>query len=116
MRLDLRAYYINTDKEVSGTGKEDFYSLETRLGMDRDRIGLGVFGWTGEQAFAVRQEGFSVYNLNERHFGGYGGEIRCRVSPHSQATVRIADEYFAQFANAVKTHRVVTMAMWTWTF
>ena len=116
MRLDLRAYYINTDHEVAGTGKEDFYSLEARLGLDRDRFGLGVFGWTGEQAFAVRQEGFAVFNLNELHKGGYGGDIRYRFSPHAQATVRVADEYFTQLLDSVETHRLVTMAMWTWTY
>ena len=64
----------------------------------------------------MRQDGFVVFNLNELHTGGYGGELRCHVTPHSQATVRIADEYFSQFLGGVHTHRLVAMGMWTWTF
>ena len=116
LRADLRGYYINTDREVWGTGKEDFYSLEARVGLDRDWLGLALFGWTGEQAFAVRQDGFIVFNLNELHTGGYGGELRCHVTPHSQATFRMADEYFSQFLSGIPTHRLVAMGLWTWTF
>jgi hypothetical protein len=116
LRADLRGYYITTDREVWSTDKEDFYSLEARVGLDRDDWGLGLFGWTGEQVFAVRQDGFIVFNLNELHTGGYGGELRCHVTPRSQATLRLADEYFSQFLSGIPTHRLVAMGMWTWTF
>ncbi len=116
LRMDVRGCYINTDSEIWDTGREDFYSLEARVGLDRDWLGLAFFGWTGEQAFAVRQDGFVVFNLNELHTGGYGGELRCLVAPRSQLTVRIADEYYSQFLIGVPTHRLLAMGMWTWTF
>jgi tetratricopeptide (TPR) repeat protein len=116
VRLDVRGHYINTDEEVGGLGTEDFYSLEARLGWSCNRLGLALTAWTGEQAFAVRQDGFVIYNLAERHDGGYGGEIAFRLRENSILTARIADEQSTDIVNGAGTHQLVSTVLWTQTF
>jgi tetratricopeptide (TPR) repeat protein len=116
VRLDLRGYYINTGDEVFGVGKEDFCSLEARWGLDRGRFGLALTAWTGEQVFAVRRDGFVIYNLAERHTGGYGGEFTFRVRENSVLTARISDEHFADIVSAADSHQLVSTFLWTHAF
>jgi len=69
--LDISGTYIRVDKakEIGLTSK-NFYSLETGLRYYKGRASLGVSGWVGTQAFAVKNSGFVVYNLTEKYTGG----------------------------------------------
>ena len=69
--LDISGTYIrvNKAKEI-GLTRKNFYSLETDLRFYKNRASLGVSGWIGTQAFAVKNSGFVVYNLTEKYTGG----------------------------------------------
>ena len=103
IRGDLRGYYIHADEDV-GLGKRDFYSLEGRITHEVGRLTIAGFGWGGEQTFAVRNDGFVVFNLNEKHTGGYGAEVGVKIMPHTKFTARVSNELFSDFALQQKTH------------
>jgi tetratricopeptide (TPR) repeat protein len=113
VRLDTRLHWINTSEEVFNVGKQDFLSLEASLRFERDPWKFALIGWTGEQVFAVRRDGFTVYNLGELHTGGYGGEVTCRLFGSSYFTVRIADEIFTDITTLTGTHKLVATALLT---
>ena len=48
--------------------------------------------------FAVRNDGFALYNLGENHKGGYGAEIRYAASDHLAFTLRASREHFRDLA------------------
>ena len=52
------------------------------------------FAWGGEQAFAVRNGGFLVFNLSELHTGGTGGGVRLVVAPQAAISAGV---YFERF-------------------
>lgn len=81
-RLDaaVRGYYVHLSREV-GLAQLDFYSGEAALSLTRGRVTVSGTGWLGEQAFAVRNAGFLVFNIAEVHEGGYGGGLRVLLSP-----------------------------------
>lgn len=115
MRADVRGYYIRPDKDV-GLGKLDFYSLEGRVTHEVGRLAIAGFGWGGEQTFAVRNDGFVVFNLNEKHTGGYGAEVGWKYSSHTNFTTRIANELFSDFALQTKANLMYVTLSLTHTF
>lgn len=78
----LRGYWIHLSEDL-GLGGRDFVSGEASLALTIGRVTLSGFGWAGEQAFAVRGGGFTVFNLPELHTGGVGGGLRVVLSPRS---------------------------------
>jgi hypothetical protein len=93
----LRAYYIGLSEDVSeGTGLEgrSFLSGEVSVFLTSGPVTLSGFAWGGEQAFAVRQGGFLVFNLAELHTGGYGGGLRWVLSPRAALSGGVYIEKF----------------------
>ena len=94
------AYYIYSDKEI-GLGQQSFWSAEGRLFLTRDPVTLMLFGWAGQQTFAVRNDGFILFNLNELHEGGYGAELRMKLDHMTEFRVRMGVEHFEDFSTRV---------------
>ena len=101
LRSDTRLYYINLTDDV-GLGDTEFYSLEEKVSLYAGPWSFGVFFWFGKQTFAVRNDGFTVYNLSEEHTSGYGGEIKFAFTrtARSGLTVRVAQENFEDFGSS----------------
>ena len=111
--LEFKTHYINTEKDIVGTAQEDFYSSEVRLQIDVDRWTWSVFGWTGEQTFAVRQDGFLIFNLAELHTGGYGTDLTRTFKNDSYATLRFNGEQFSDFFTLQPTHSAFFSFLYT---
>ena len=95
LAADLRAHWIHLgDKALAG--RTDFFSLEPRLVLAWDPWRLGIFGWTGTQSFALRNDGYTLFNLAERHTAGYGGDLRYTLNPRTAFTLRYAREEFRE--------------------
>jgi len=88
---ETKGYYINLSDDV-GLGK-NFYSVEENLFYYYKNWTGKIFGWIGKQSFAVRNGGFVVYNLSEKHKGGYGGSISYRYKKAS-ASLTVFNEIF----------------------
>ena len=110
LRGDLTGHYIYLDEKV-GLGERGFHSLEARLSLIGHRWSCGIFGWRGEQAFAVRNDGLTVYNLPELHTSGYGGDVRLRLTDHVALTLRAARENFEDFWYRRDTHSTKAMVL-----
>jgi len=78
----VRGYWIRASENV-GLGATDFLSGEASLSYTSGRLTVSGHGWAGEQAFAVRSGGFTVFNLAELHAGGFGGGLRWVLSPNA---------------------------------
>jgi len=110
LRGDLTGHYIYLDEKV-GLGERAFHSVEARLSLIGRRWSCGVFGWRGEQALAVRNDGLTVYNLPERHTSGYGGDVKLRLTDHVALTFRTARENFEDFWYRRETHSTKAMVL-----
>jgi len=63
--LETRGYYIRLSDDV-GFGK-NFLSAEQKISYSYKNFVLSLSGWLGEQSFAVKNNGFVVYNLSEKY-------------------------------------------------
>ena len=114
VRLDFRLHYINTENKIASLNKGNFYSTEARLQVDYAPWSLAVFGWTGEQTFAVRNDGYIVYSLAELHTGGYGFEMVRTLNENSFLTLRFNDEQFADFQTLAPTQADAYSILYTY--
>ena len=110
MRLETLGYAIFVDRDL-GLGRQQFYSVESRWRLDRAGWGIAAFGWAGRQTYAVRRDGFIVFNLAEEHRGGYGLDFILRRGARTQLTLRAVDEIFSDFSTGLETHQVVVAAL-----
>lgn len=109
-RLEVVGHFIAVDQDL-GLGRQQFYSFEPRWRVDRDRWGIAAFGWTGRQTYAVRRDGFVVFNLAEEHRGGYGVDFVYRPGLRTQITLRAANEIFSDFGTGLETHASIVALM-----
>lgn len=91
--LTGRGYFIWLSDDA-GQERRSFSSGELSASFTSGRLTLSGYGWVGEQAFAVRQAGFTVFNLSELHTGGFGGGIRWVTSARSALTAGYSVERF----------------------
>ena len=109
-RSDLQGYWIHPGRDV-GWGQRNFFSIEERLSVAWRRWAFAAFGWAGEQTFAVRNDGFTVFNLAERHRAGYGLEVKYAVTDRVSFAGRISREEFSEFNNHAVTTGNTYLAM-----
>jgi hypothetical protein len=95
LRNDLRLYWIDIGDDV-GVGRQQMFSVEDRLAFTWRQWTLGACGWIGQQTFAVRNDGFSVFNLAEKHKGGCGMDVSYVMGEHAAMTVRVNREFFSE--------------------
>lgn len=112
---ELRGHYIHSDRDL-GLGKRDFLSIEARMSQDIGKINYGAYGWGGEQTFAVRNDGFVVFNLTEKHRAGFGGEVSYKFTDHTKITGRGGQELFSDFNTQAKTQQTVFSVLLLHTF
>jgi hypothetical protein len=87
----VRGYAIRVGRDV-GLGDRDFLSGELATSMRLGRVTLSTVGWAGEQAFAVRNGGFLVFNVAEVHTGGLGAGVRLVLTPASAISAGVYSE------------------------
>ena len=91
--VTARGYFIWLS-ETAGQEKREFASGELSASLTSGRLTLSGYGWLGEQAFAVRQSGFTVFNLSELHKGGFGTGLRWVTSLQSALSAGFYVERF----------------------
>ena len=94
-RNDLKVHWIDLGNDTL-VGRQNLFSVEDRLAFIWKQWTFGASGWIGRQTFAVRSEGFSVYNLAERHKGGCGLDVGYALGDHASMTVRVNREFFTE--------------------
>jgi hypothetical protein len=94
--LVVRGYYIQLSTDA-GLGDRSYLSAEAAASLTLRSVTLSGTAWVGEQAFAVRNAGFLVFNLAEVHTGGYGGGLRWVVAPRAAVSAGLYVERFSDF-------------------
>jgi len=95
LRSDSKAHWIVTSADTV-LGRRHFFSAEERLSVFWKRWSFATFGWFGRQAFAVRGDGATPFNLPEKHTGGFGAELRWTAGDRSALSVRVSREEFRE--------------------
>ena len=111
---DVRGYWIHLGREFDG--RQNYYSVEERLSLKWHRWTLSGMGWVGQQMFAVRNQGFALYNMAEDHRGGYGAEIRHAFGRHLEIGFRFSREHFRDLAITPNATSESYMALLAWNF
>jgi hypothetical protein len=94
LRDDAKAYWIHLGENIGTT--RNLFSAEDTLSLFWRNWTFAGFGWGGKQTFAVRSEGFVVYNLNEEHKYGFGGEVRYNINSHFSVNARYSRERYRE--------------------
>ena len=103
----VKAYYtfIDPDEIENGLLEDTYHSggviVKNFNGNWTNEIG----GWVGKQAFAVRHEGFTVYNLSEERQGGLHLSSTYAFSKSASAKLQYAYESFEE-VNLIDTTRI----------
>lgn len=75
------ADYIMLNKSIIST-KRNYFSLQETLTYYNNKISISAYALLGEQKFAVRQNGFLVYNVADLMKNGYGASITYSFTPN----------------------------------
>ncbi len=78
--LNSKAIYIMLSEPIS-FNKDNFFSVQETLTYFNSNLSVSVYALFGEQMFAVRQNGFLVYNVADLMKNGFGGSIAYSFSP-----------------------------------
>ncbi|MEK7432968.1 MAG: hypothetical protein AABZ74_07550 [Cyanobacteriota bacterium] len=105
--VKLKGYYINIPDELAAGVlllKRNCYSGEFSAGYNYFNIwDINFSAWAGSQVFAVRNNGFSVYNSPEEHFAGYGISAKYSLSEEMDLTLGLHNEHFIESSNQKNT-------------
>lgn len=66
---ESKLYYIHKDKDIA-VSQHNFFSFEQSLTYSYSSFDAQLSAWVGRQMFAVKNDGFVVYNLQDRYDGG----------------------------------------------
>jgi hypothetical protein len=94
--LQTRGYYIHPTKQI-GNNARDFFSVGQTISFTKRNVTAGISAWTGRQVFAVRNDGFVMYNSAEVHKGGYGASISYNMPNQTKLTLFAGKEAFSDF-------------------
>jgi hypothetical protein len=94
----VRGHYVRLlDEVVAEDGaalERNLASMQTTVDYFHGPVTLSGFVWSGEQSFAVRQAGFTAFNLSEKHTGGYGGSLKVALGSKASLSVGLYNERF----------------------
>ncbi|WP_456464653.1 hypothetical protein [Persephonella sp.] len=99
--LETRGYYIRLSDDVA-FGK-NFFSVEQNVSYFYKNFVLSLSGWIGEQTFAVKKDGFVVYNLSEKYKSGFSASIKYILSKKSSITAGLSQDRFKEVGSAKTT-------------
>ena len=100
---EVRGHWIHLDNDV-GLGQKTFLSVEEHLTLLAGAWSLSGFMWQGEQAFAVRGDGFVVYSVAEEHTGVFGIALSRSLGRRDTLELRVSRETFRHLGLSSTVH------------
>ncbi len=91
--LTANAIFFDTDP---GLGRSSLFSIEEKLSLTVEKWSGAFSAWVGDQAYAVRDSGFVVFNLAEQHHGGLALQVRHQFAEKWSAAARVGRELFTE--------------------
>ncbi|OAG28572.1 hypothetical protein [Thermodesulfatator autotrophicus] len=89
---ESRLYFIHTNENV-GTFDRNNFSFEQYFSTYIGLTDFKVSGWFGKQIFAVKNEGFVVYNLSDEYLGGFSFEVGHKITSKLRAAFNLSQEW-----------------------
>ncbi len=68
-------------------GSDNYYSFEQVFSFYIGHLNFILSGWFGKQIFAVKNDGFVVYNLSDRYLGGLLFEVGYKLTNNIYTTI-----------------------------
>jgi tetratricopeptide (TPR) repeat protein len=116
VRLELSGDWMHTDRLVAGLEQQNFFSGGGRLSLFWRRWSVTTAGWAGQQAFAVRNRGYTVFNIAEEHTAGAAIEIQRALGKHWIAAFRARRELFRETFTGVRAAESLCLGTIGFTF
>lgn len=113
VRNELKGYWIHLANRIPGD-RTNYFSAEDKVSYYCGAWTLATFGWVGQQVFAVRGDGFTVYNLAETHRGGYGLEASYAFTKSLSVTLRASQEFFREQGRTQNATATTGLVMLNW--
>ncbi|WP_457641202.1 hypothetical protein [Persephonella sp.] len=104
--LETRGYYIRLSDDVAFG--QNFLSVEQNISYFYKNLTLNLSGWIGKQTFAVKNNGFVVYNLSEKYESGYSASVKYIFNKQSSVTAGINQDRFKEI-NSTTTTKVTSL-------
>lgn len=97
--IQAKFYFIRLAKSPRSMLK-NYYSAEQTYSYTRGKVTIGATAWIGKQAFAVRKDGFAVFNTAETHKGGYELSLSYTLPDRMKAALTHGKEKFSDFGSS----------------
>lgn len=110
LRDELKGYWIALNREV-GLDQRQFFSLEQRLTLRCGRWIVVQNSWGGQQVYAVRNDGFALFNLTQQHIAGIGSELTYIVNDEIALILRVNREHFTEFGRSDRASAITCLGM-----
>ncbi len=108
---ESRLYYIHTDETI-GTSLKNYYSFEQMLSTFVGKADFMLSGWVGQQIFAVKNEGFVVYNLADKYLGGVTFEAGYKLTENLRGALNVTQEWLQHVEYADRAgETIVTLSL-----
>ena len=111
----LRTYYtyIQSDRVEGGSVKDSYHSGGLVLQHFKGNWTNGIGGWIGKQVFAVKNKGFTVFNLAEERKGGFALSSSYAFSKSTSLRLQYAYESFEEIvaSNDITDASTTTMSL-----
>lgn len=109
---ETSASWIHLTEEVGiNLDTQNFLSVEQELSYFWKKFTFNAWGWGGRQAFAVHNDGFVVFNVAEKHLGGWRVSSTYQLTPKMNFTLGFQAAYFSD----IPINNKVTAKKWQFT-
>jgi len=113
--IDLRVHYISLSDEV-GWAQQSFISFRPSLSYFFKKLTLNGYCWFGEQAYAVRNDGFVIYYLPEKYRSGFGASLKMQWNSNLSTFISFSKEVFEELGNSADVFSSTALFSLSWTF
>ncbi|MBU1657935.1 hypothetical protein KKG72_02655 [bacterium] len=91
------SYYLMHPKNTTTSLEHNYNSYEIDIQHSLGNFTNNLQAWSGKQLYAVKDSGFTLYNLNEEHNGGYSFSSKYRLSKKLGIKAAYVYEDFSEF-------------------
>ncbi len=102
---ETKGFYVRLSDDVGFQDKQ-YPSVKQSLFYYHKKLTLEGFVWTGFQIYAVRNDGFVVFNLTEKYLGAFGGSVQYMLNRKTSLKFKIARGKFKESGRGVLANSV----------
>jgi|GEM_PF-2926672 len=113
---ETRAFFISGAIDKTSSNVKSYSSIQESLFFYYKKLTVNIKAWSGKQVFAVRSDGFVVFNTSEEHLGGSTLSVGWKLSQSLAVTLASSREYFEDVVDQRKVTAETTTLSVGFTF